>query len=442
MRFSFCKNNQELGAVSVSHLWSDVYALARHPSDTLLDIEKWLELYNQSVSYARYKGASQLMHRLIEERDYAVISTLLPQLHFVKKSNRIEFRRLLDALPDDIGTPFDWKDAKSLGWSHEQIAALLQQVAQDDPAHDPAEDPIDFIQDWLTDSVLTCGLDLIWVGYMHDKPVALVVAQINPKSGWSRISYMGLVPEYRGQGLGKWIHRKGFASLKQQGGILYHGGTAAENAPMLKLFEQHGCQVYLKMEEWSLDLKNQSILSLIKDDNNLLIETENLVLEPTVEKHAPFLLPLLQDESLYRFIPQNPPSFESLQKLYKAWSARTSPDGKEIWLNWMVRHRATGDYMGHFQAGFDEKNGFVIAYTLGTAYQRKGYATEGLRGVIEFLHTKMKARSIKAWVDTRNEPSIRLVKRLGFEQSQFIKNADEFKGSVSDEFVFELKMNV
>jgi RimJ/RimL family protein N-acetyltransferase len=187
--------------------------------------------------------------------------------------------------------------------------------------------------------------------------------------------------------------------------------------------------------------KDQTVLSLISNDCNLLLETESLVLEPTVEQHAPLLFPLLQDESLYRYLPQDPPSLEALQKRYKAWSARKSPDGQEIWLNWMARHRVTGNYLGHFQSGFDEKNGFMVAYTLGTPYQKQGYAAEGLRAVIDFLHTRMNAQSIKAWIDTRNEPSIRLVKRLGFEQVQFIKDADKFKGSVSDEFVFELRIN-
>ena len=177
---------------------------------------------------------------------------------------------------------------------------------------------------------------------------------------------------------------------------------------------------------------------MIKNDGDLLIETERLILEPTTEAHAPLLWPLLQDESLYHFIPQNPPSIEDLKKVYRAWSARKSPDGKEIWLNWVVRLRSSGQYIGQFQSGFDEKNGFSIAYTIGKSYQKQGYATEGMAGVIEFLFLKMNAKSIKSWVDTRNEPSIRLMKRLGFQSIQTINNADTFKGSPSNEVVFEL----
>jgi len=80
--------------------------------------------------------------------------------------------------------------------------------------------------------------------------VALVCAQVAAESGWSRITYMGPIPAARGQGLGRWVHRRGFAMLKAQGGTLYHGGTAVENHAMCKLFRDHGCTVYRRMTEW------------------------------------------------------------------------------------------------------------------------------------------------------------------------------------------------
>lgn len=180
-------------------------------------------------------------------------------------------------------------------------------------------------------------------------------------------------------------------------------------------------------------------LKLISDDSNLKIKTDHLMLEPIIEDHAEVMWPLLQDSSLYMYIPQNPPTMNELKKRYQMWSQRKSPDESEIWLNWVARNRLTCELIGQFQAGFDEKNGFSVAYTIAKPYQRQAYATEGLSAIIGFLRLKMQAQNIKAWVDTRNEASIRLMQRLGFEQTQLIKNADEFKGTASDEFVFELK---
>jgi RimJ/RimL family protein N-acetyltransferase len=70
------------------------------------------------------------------------------------------------------------------------------------------------------------------------------------------------------------------------------------------------------------------------------------------------------------------------------------------------------------------------------AYQRNGIATEGLETIFKYLRESLSVREIKAWSDTRNEASHRLVRKLGMVQVDFIKDADSFKGGASDEFVF------
>jgi ribosomal protein S18 acetylase RimI-like enzyme len=80
--------------------------------------------------------------------------------------------------------------------------------------------------------------------------MAIVVAQINPKSGWSRITHMGIIPAFRSRKLGKWVHRHGFEMMRGQGGKLYHGGTVSTNTAMIRLFNQHGCKEYRRMQEW------------------------------------------------------------------------------------------------------------------------------------------------------------------------------------------------
>ena len=83
--------------------------------------------------------------------------------------------------------------------------------------------------------------------------------------------------------------------------------------------------------------------TLLSDDKNLIINTKRLILEPVVENHAILLCPVLSDESLYTFVPQNPPTLEELRNRYRIWSKRRSPDGLEIWLNWIARDRVSGE---------------------------------------------------------------------------------------------------
>jgi ribosomal-protein-alanine N-acetyltransferase len=118
------------------------------------------------------------------------------------------------------------------------------------------------------------------------------------------------------------------------------------------------------------------------------------------------------------------------------WAKRKSPDGKEIWLNWAERDRATNIVAAHFQAGVKEDKVASIGYLVARSHQKKGYAFEGLNAAFAFLRDRLNVREVKAWADTRNEASHRLGKKLGMIQIELIKDADFFKGTSSDEFVF------
>ncbi|MBK9294800.1 MAG: GNAT family N-acetyltransferase [Oligoflexia bacterium] len=175
----------------------------------------------------------------------------------------------------------------------------------------------------------------------------------------------------------------------------------------------------------------------VPKDEDLFLTTKRLVLEPVLESHAEEMFKLLSSPKLYDFIPQDPPELEKLKESYKKWETRSSPDGSELWLNWIARLKTNGKLIGHFQAGFKDESEISVAYTIGVEFQRQGLAFEGLACVAEFLKNKLKGKIVKAFVDTRNFPSIELLKKLEFNQSGFIKNADFFKGSSSDEFLFE-----
>ncbi len=55
-----------------------------------------------------------------------------------------------------------------------------------------------------------------------------------------------------------------------------------------------------------------------------------------------------------------------------------------------------------------------IGFTLATAYQGRGYATEAVGQVLEHLFTRGNLRRISAQCDSRNTPSLALLRRLGF----------------------------
>lgn len=241
--------NENVGTVSLEHLWADVFAVK-------IKIEK-LEALNfleenirELLKEARYFRASQVIFRIVLDDNSSAISLLISKLGFKKKNERVEYKKQLAELPDDTGSPLVWKAAEELGLGPSEIAITLKLVAEGDPGTDPNEDPLTFIQDFLADPVLTSGLKCIHIGFIDNKIATFSVVQINPKTGWSRISYMGIVPSFRSQSLGVWVHRYSFKVMKEQGGKFYHGGTVATNKAMIRLFEKHHCDLFCKMEEW------------------------------------------------------------------------------------------------------------------------------------------------------------------------------------------------
>lgn len=147
-----------------------------------------------------------------------------------------------------------------------------------------------------------------------------------------------------------------------------------------------------------------------------------------------------QDERLYTCIPQEPPtSVDTLAARYRRLAARYSPDGQQIWLNWVARLRAGEIYAGTFEATLEPDQTDLLAYMIVPSHQGRGYAREGGRRVIEHLVRNHGVRLVVAEIDTRNRASVGVVEALGFVRVAERPEADFFKGAVSDEYRYEYR---
>jgi ribosomal-protein-alanine N-acetyltransferase len=149
----------------------------------------------------------------------------------------------------------------------------------------------------------------------------------------------------------------------------------------------------------------------------LALESERLTLEPLIEAHAAILFPQLRDPQLYEFLDSEPPhTVEILESQYRRWEPRRSLDGSQEWLNWAARLRA-GEYVGWVQATIYEAGRADLAYLVFRAHQRRGYAAEACRAVMEYVHVAHGVRVVRATIDPANEASIALAKKLGLNHA-------------------------
>lgn len=219
------------------------------------DAEVFGGLAEEAIAHCRALGASRVLARWISGSHPESRKEILVRLGFAPGPRRIEFRRDITGLPSDEGTPFQWRPAGELTDSeYERLGAVLKAAGEGDPDFHPHDDAVELLKGYMQERGLNSGPGCVHLGTIDGQLAAIVVAQVQPSDGWSRITYMGMLPAFRGRGLGTWVHRHGFQMMRGQGGKLYHGGTLAENKRMIRLFEDHGCPVYREMQEWELTL--------------------------------------------------------------------------------------------------------------------------------------------------------------------------------------------
>lgn len=158
-------------------------------------------------------------------------------------------------------------------------------------------------------------------------------------------------------------------------------------------------------------------------------------------EHAALIHPLFQDPALFTYLPEDPPHLDKLEERYAFWESRESPDQSEYWLNYIVQLSESGEPIGTLQAGVHrEKREASIAYMIATPFQGRGLGSEATAAMVHHLIASYQVRCVKAWIDTRNMASIRLVEKLGMTRSEFLKDADHFKGQSSDEWVYQMEV--
>ena len=144
-----------------------------------------------------------------------------------------------------------------------------------------------------------------------------------------------------------------------------------------------------------------------------IIETDRLSLEPQSLSHANEMFEVLSDPAIYEYENQPPQSLEWLRVRFAKLETRLSPDGREQWLNWVIR-LPTSALIGYVQATIRPDGRAAIAYVLSSAYWGRGLARHAVEVMITELVEQYGVRCVCAVLKRENMRSIRLLGRLGF----------------------------
>jgi RimJ/RimL family protein N-acetyltransferase len=153
-------------------------------------------------------------------------------------------------------------------------------------------------------------------------------------------------------------------------------------------------------------------------------------LEPQVAAHADEMFAVLADPAIYEFENEPPRSVEGLRERYTRLESRGSPDGREGWLNWVLRD-TDGRAAGYLQATTYDGGRADVAYELASAHWGRGLAAQAVQAMLDELVAQHGVNTFDAVLKRANHRSLALLQRLGFEPAG--ASAEQLHGIEPDE---------
>jgi RimJ/RimL family protein N-acetyltransferase len=139
---------------------------------------------------------------------------------------------------------------------------------------------------------------------------------------------------------------------------------------------------------------------------------------------------------------------------YQSWSACSEGEGRHFiaemqksepgqrgeWYQFAIALKSTDALIGDCALGMkgEDERQAELGYTLARAYHGQGYASEAITTLLGYVFGELKLHRLIAQVDCRNDPSVKLLERLGFRrEAHFLQNF-WFKGAYSDEYLYAM----
>jgi ribosomal-protein-alanine N-acetyltransferase len=176
----------------------------------------------------------------------------------------------------------------------------------------------------------------------------------------------------------------------------------------------------------------------LKFDKFPELKTERLYLRQIQKKDVKIFHKMRTDTAVMEFMDiEKPNSIQDTQKKIEN-DLELFSRGESVY--WAIALKHNNEMIGG--AGYwriiKEHYRAEIGYQLLSEFWRRGYAFEALNSIIQFGFKIMGLHSIEANVNPKNDPSIKLLEKLGFKQEAYFKENYYFNGNFLDSAIFSL----
>jgi RimJ/RimL family protein N-acetyltransferase len=156
-----------------------------------------------------------------------------------------------------------------------------------------------------------------------------------------------------------------------------------------------------------------------------LIDAGRVTLHPLTVADAAEMAGVLSSPGLYRYTGGAPPTTAELSERYARQAAGWSPDGREEWLNLIVRTKAGGQAVGYVQATITEAGQRAeVAWVIGEQWQGQGHASAAALALARWLHARRVPR-LQAHIRPDHVVSAAVARRAGLRRTGLIEGGEE-----------------
>jgi len=172
------------------------------------------------------------------------------------------------------------------------------------------------------------------------------------------------------------------------------------------------------------------------------ILTERLALRDLEPNDGPRVFAYHKHPDVSRFQSWGTESVDVVQS-YIRGLATIEPGTPGSWYQVGIFLRAGGKLIGDcgFRVLESDPEQAEIGITLAPEFQGKGYATEALQAILDYLLVMLEKHRVFGSVDPRNVSSMRLLPRVGLRQEAHFVKSLWFRGEWVDDVIFAILAN-
>ncbi len=169
-----------------------------------------------------------------------------------------------------------------------------------------------------------------------------------------------------------------------------------------------------------------------------MIETKRTIIRPIEHKDNKQIYSYRSDSETNKYQGWIPKSLKDVNEFIS--KNPTEFNKPESWFQLVIIERETDKIIGDIGIHFIDNDNFQseIGCTLSKIIHGKGFATETVGAVIDYLFNKLGKHRIITSIDPENKSSINLVERLGFRKEAHFKQSLLINGKWVDDIIYAM----